>query len=90
MKKYQNIITVICLTLVIGFFFYGLINNIQAKNDKEISLKARIELEEFKKNAEYTIKVAEDKTRELVAKEHQLMKALEETQSLSKVAIKRN
>lgn len=47
-SRIQNAAIVICLVVAIGFFFYGLINNIQAKKDRELSLKARIELEECK------------------------------------------
>ena len=87
-SRINNIIIAVCLLLAIGFFFYGIVNSIQAKMQKELSVKARIELEECKKNTEYAIRVAEGKTQELNEKERQLTKALQEAR-LFKEEVKR-
>jgi hypothetical protein len=47
-NRMQYLVLGICFLAAIGFFFYGLINNIQARKDRELSLKVRIELEECK------------------------------------------
>jgi dethiobiotin synthetase len=44
--RINNIVVAVCILAAIGFFFYGLINNIQAKKDKELALRSLVSLKE--------------------------------------------
>jgi hypothetical protein len=67
--RINNIIMGVCFLVVIGFFFYGLINNIQAKKDKELAHQTMIQLKECERKAE-------ELTKHMTVLNAQLMQAL--------------
>ena len=84
--RITSIILGIALLVSIGFFFYGLINNIQMKKERQFALDAKALAEEQtqiaikqKNLADEATKVAEQKTKQLLEKEKELLNALAET-----------
>lgn len=76
-----NIILAIALLVSIGFFFYGLINNMQAQKDKKIAQAQTKKAETASAEAIEQRNLAQTKTKELLAKERELQKKNEELQS---------
>jgi hypothetical protein len=79
-NRFQNIAVAICFLAAIGFFFYGLINNMQAKMHKEIMLQTMVRLKECEK-------IAEEHSKQLQISNQQLMQALEETKKAKDYAM---
>ncbi len=84
--RVTNIVLGIFLLVSIGFFFYGLINNIQMKKEQQSAIIARDIAQqqtklavEQKIKADEATKIAQDKTKQLELKERELLKALNDT-----------
>jgi energy-coupling factor transporter ATP-binding protein EcfA2 len=84
--RITNIILGIALLVSTGFFFYGLINNIRMKQERQLALDAKAVAEkqtllaiEQKNKADEATKVAKEANKKLVEKEQELIKALAET-----------
>lgn len=84
--RITNIVLGIALLVSIGFFFYGLINQIQMKKERQLALDAKALAEQQtqiaikqKNLADEATKVAEQKTKQLLEKEKELLNALTET-----------
>ncbi len=84
--RITNIVLGIALLVSIGFFFYGLINQIQMKKERQLALDAKALAEQQtqiaikqKNLADEATKVAEQKTKQLLEKEKELINALQET-----------
>ncbi|MFN7654412.1 MAG: High-affnity carbon uptake protein Hat/HatR [Cyclobacteriaceae bacterium] len=92
--RITNIVLGIALLVSIGFFFYGLINQIQMKKERQLALEAKAVAEqktvladEAKKEAIKQKNVAEKKTQELIKKEKELLNALTETRLAKEFAL---
>ncbi len=92
--RITNIVLGIALLISIGFFFYGLINNIRMKQERQLALEAKANAEkqtliavEQKKKADEATKVAQDANKKLVEKEKELIKALNDTRQAKDYAL---
>jgi hypothetical protein len=73
--RIRDIAMGVSFLIAIGFFFYGLINNIAAKKEKELALRTMIQLKECEQKAEEQTK--------------QLMKTLQETKAAQEYAFQK-
>jgi F0F1-type ATP synthase membrane subunit b/b' len=78
--KITNIVIGCLFLVVIAFFFYGLINNIQAKKDKELAQQTMVRLKECEQKAE-------ELTKHMTVLNAQLMQALEEAKTAKDFAL---
>ncbi len=88
------IILGIAFLVSIGFFFYGLINNIRAQKERDIAQQETRKAVAARKDAETQREIAEERTREVVRQEQrlkasyaQLEKALTETRKAKEFAL---
>lgn len=83
MKK--NILIATLSLMCIGFFFYGLINRVQAEKERELSLQYRIELIEMRMKLEAAKEDAmQQKT---MAEQHAAMVAIRNNELAQKIAL---
>jgi hypothetical protein len=92
--RITNIVLGIALLVSIGFFFYGLINQIQMKQERQAALEAKAVAEQQtqiaiqqKDLANRATQLAEEKTKKLIEKEKELRNALDETRSAKDFAL---
>ena len=84
--RVTNIILAIALLVSIGFFFFGLINNIQAQKDKLNAITQAEVAKKEKEKADVLRLDAENKTEQLLQKEERIIKQNKELQDLLKEA----
>ena len=82
MKK--NILIATLSLMCIGFFFYGLINRVQAENERELSLQYRIKLIEMRMKLEAA---KEDAMQQKTMAEHAAMVAIRNNELAQKIAL---
>lgn len=82
MKK--NILIATLSLMCIGFFFYGLINRVQAEKERELSLQYRIELIEMRMKLE---EAKEDAMQQKTMAEHAAMVAIRNNELAQKIAL---
>ncbi|MCX8490962.1 MAG: hypothetical protein ORN54_07835 [Cyclobacteriaceae bacterium] len=75
--RVTSIVIGILLLTSIGFFFYGLVNNIRMKQEQQLAIEAKAACEQ------HSAIIAE----QLQSKEQQLMNALEETRRAKDFAL---
>jgi WD40 repeat protein len=71
-----NIILGIALLVSIGFFFYGLINNIQAQKDKELAQQQTKKAVAAREDAEKQRSIAQAETKKVLRKEEELRQSV--------------
>ena len=82
MKK--NILIATLSLMCIGFFFYGLINRVQAVKERELSLLYRVQLIETKRELEEAKQVA---MQQKAMAEHATLLALRNNELAQKIAL---
>ena len=82
MKK--NILIATLSLMCIGFFFYGLINRVQAEKERELSLQYRIELIEMRMKLE---EAKEDAMQQKTMAEQAAMVAIRNNELAQKIAL---
>ncbi len=82
MKK--NILIATLSLMCIGFFFYGLINRVQAEKERELSLLYRVQLIETKRELEEAKQVA---MQQKAMAEHATLLALRNNELAQKIAL---
>ena len=82
MKK--NILIATLSLMCIGFFFYGLINRVQAEKERELSLLYRVQLIETKRELEEAKQVA---MQQKAMAEHATLLALRNNELAQKITL---
>ena len=75
--RYSTIIIAVLILTSVGFFFYGLINNIRMKQERQLAIEARMACE----------KISTQFTQRLELKEQELMMALNEARQAKDFAL---